>query len=117
MLRRTGRRGSLSGSEPENPMDGLTNLSDVMLVFSCGLLLALILNYNINVSEMPKTEVEYDYEIEMAGEGEDSQKMEDDSGFQQLGTVYVDPKTGKMYVVDTVPEDAAGESTENHESN
>lgn len=116
MLRRTGRRGSLSGSEPENPMDGLTNLSDVMLVFSCGLLLALILNYNINVSDMPKTDVEYDYEIEMAGEGDDSQNMEDDAEFQQLGTVYVDPKTGKMYVVDTVPEDTAGEGAENHES-
>lgn len=100
MLRTRRKNRRFGGGEPENPMDGLSNLTDVMLVFSCGLLLALILNYNIDVSQTQQEKVDYDYEIEASGDGQ-SENVSDDSGFQEMGTVYVDPKTGKMYVVDT----------------
>ncbi|HCT91102.1 MAG TPA: hypothetical protein DF613_06955 [Lachnospiraceae bacterium] len=101
MLRRR-RGGMFQDVEPENPMDGLSNLSDVMLVFSCGLLLALILNYNIDLTQKEQ-DVEYDYEIQASGDGE-SEPVDDDVTLQEMGTVYVDPETGKMYVVDKEPE-------------
>lgn len=54
MLRRrkgTGRfRAGNSFSEDINPMDGVGNLADVMLVFACGLMLALITYWNVDVS-------------------------------------------------------------------
>ena len=34
----------------ENPMDSLTNLFDVMLVFACGLMVALVMSLNVDVS-------------------------------------------------------------------
>jgi len=93
MLRRKNR---FSNNEPDNPMDGLTNLADVMLVFSCGLLLALIINYNIDITK--QEDIDYDYEIKAQSE-EQSEQPKDDSKLQKKGTVYVDPDTGKMYVV------------------
>ena len=48
MIRRSGsgRLGKSESFESEsiNPMDGVANLADVMLVFACGLMLALIIN-------------------------------------------------------------------------
>ena len=32
----------------ENPMDSLTNLFDVMLVFACGLMVALVMSLNVD---------------------------------------------------------------------
>ena len=42
-------------TEEVDAMSGLANLSDVMLVFACGLMAAVILNWNVDLS---KTRVE-----------------------------------------------------------
>ena len=42
-------------TEEVDAMSGLANLSDVMLVFACGLMAAIILNWNVDLS---KTRVE-----------------------------------------------------------
>jgi hypothetical protein len=91
------------GSEFESEADadprvGLVNLADVMLVFACGLMLALVAYWNLDVSSMseviPANEVT---------EVQDVQKIEDGAsgggGFVELGKVYQDPMTGKFYML------------------
>ncbi len=50
--RRTGRfeNNAMFDGEDINPMDGMANLADMMLVFACGLMLALITYWNVDVS-------------------------------------------------------------------
>lgn len=43
----------------ENPMDSLTNLFDVMLVFACGLMVALVMSLNVDVSRLDQAVIEY----------------------------------------------------------
>ena len=80
-------------------MSGLANLSDVMLVFACGLMAAVILNWNVDLS---KTRVEI-LQREQMQELDNAEEMEQDiqssSSFEQKGTAYEDPETGKLYVV------------------
>ncbi|ACX52733.1 Protein of unknown function DUF2149 [Ammonifex degensii KC4] len=85
-----------------NPLEGAINIVDAMLVFACGLMLALALYWNINlahkgervdirlgrdVSQLP--EVRHDL-IETRGEG----KM-----YEKVGTVFKDPETGRMFMI------------------
>ena len=82
-------------TEEVDAMSGLANLSDVMLVFACGLMAAVILNWNVDLS---KTRVEIlQQELDNAEEME--QDIQSSSSFEQKGTVYEDPETGKLYVV------------------
>ena len=95
MLHNRGRLASFQKEEePDNPMDGLSNLADVMLVFACGLLLALIINWNIDISNVKEMEMEYT--------GDDKQVNAEEiegEGMTELGKVYQDPETGKTYIV------------------
>jgi hypothetical protein len=92
-----------SGDEDVNPMDGAANLADVMLVLACGLMLALIINWNVDVT--PVTEqgdsltpgVEITESIDGGSEQSDS---DSDAELEELGTVYRDPTTGKLYMVE-----------------
>ena len=89
--------------EDVNPMDGVGNLADVMLVFACGLMLALITFWNVDVAgiqartepEMPPMEL-----TETAEEltGRESESVDGD-GLVEYGTVYRDPETGKLYIL------------------
>ena len=45
-------------------MDGMANLADVMLVFACGLILALIINWNVDVSSVASKQPDVKYEVE-----------------------------------------------------
>lgn len=80
-------------------MEGMANLADVMLVFACGLLLALIINWNVDVEQVAQQQPETKYEVEGI-EGGESQTIEGESQLQEMGTVYMDPETGKYYVVE-----------------
>jgi hypothetical protein len=77
-----------------NPMDGLFNLADVMLVFSCGLIIALIAAWNLDVSDRLNLPTEVD------SLGENSQEtIQNPDALQEMGTVYMDPETGKYYIL------------------
>ena len=107
MRRRKGSGRYLSGNregEDINPMDGVANLSDVMLVFACGLMLALITYWNVDVSGVTGAiNVTVDQEITDSVEGFGSDKQEenssDDKLYEEYGKVYRDPETGKLYLV------------------
>ena len=93
--------------ERENPMDGVSNISDSMLVLTVGVMLALVIkwkvdlqivgkNFNIeNVDENKLDEVDIDKQIPVS-----NITFEDiESKYRKSGTVYTDVTTGKTYVV------------------
>lgn len=75
-----------------SPMESLANLVDVMLVFACGLIIALIAAYNVDVTKVP---YKVDSIKENAGQ---TQKTKED--LQEMGKIYKDPDTGKLYVIE-----------------
>ena len=90
---------SYTDTEDADPRVGLVNLADVMLVFACGLMLALVTYWNLDISAMSEV-VQADEMAEVEGI-EDLQDQLDGGGnsFTQLGMVYQDPMTGKMYML------------------
>lgn len=77
-----------------NPMDGLFNLADVMLVFSCGLIIALIAAWNLDVNDR------LNLPTEVQSIGENSQEtIQNPDDLEEMGTVYKDPETGKYYIL------------------
>ena len=90
--------------EDVNPMGGLSNLADAMLVLAVGIMLALIMNWHINIAGGYTTEMDQgsmqevdSAEFNNAVQGSDS----DSSDLEEKGTVYVDKKTGTMYLVES----------------
>ena len=96
-----GSRGSFRRNrqkEDVDPMSSMGNIGDVMLVFACGLMTALVLAWNVDLASVSQVDVSdpmnMDYEAleqELNGEG---------SNYVQKGTVYQDPVTGKYYLVE-----------------
>jgi hypothetical protein len=86
-----------------NPMDGVANLADVMLVFACGLMLALITYWNVDVAATADTAATTPEGVEITedvGSADGSQEQTPDQGsLVQYGTVYRDPETGKLYIM------------------
>ncbi len=75
---RGGRRGRGSSKPAVNPMESVGNLVDIMLVFICGLMIAIIMFWNVDLDNL--------------------QARQEDS-YQDMGQVYQDPETGKIYVI------------------
>ncbi len=113
-MRQSRNRFSRSGEEID-PTGGLANLLDVMLVFCCGLMAALIMSWNlqgifsadlsqeerenmmqaisriVNVTEGQKLAEIPPIGESGAGGGE---------GFQEVGTVFRDPNTGELILIE-----------------
>ena len=87
--------------EEFNPMEGVGNMADAMLVFACGLRLALILSWNVNLDEFGTitNNAKAKYEIEGMENGA-TQQIDADNQLEEIGQVYRDPTTGKYYVVE-----------------
>lgn len=81
--------------ESPNPLDSLSNLSDVMLVFACGLMVALIINLKVDVSRLDQAVIQY-----KDTSSKTTVEKSGGKGMEKMGTVYKDPKTGKTYIVD-----------------
>ena len=88
--------------EEINPLDGVVNIVDAMLVFACGLMLSLVIYWNVDIQGSGATQIEQGKDvtqIEQIKENlEKSQK--DGDHYEKLGTVYKDPETGKMYMLE-----------------
>lgn len=84
--------------EEINPMESLANLVDVMLVFACGLMIAVIMFWDVDLSKIMDivTEEELVEVNELEEAIKDGTLTED---FDSKGFVYEDEKTGKMYIV------------------
>ena len=86
--------------EDADPRVGLVNLADVMLVFACGLMLALVSYWNLDISAMTEV-IQADQMAEVEGIEDLQDQLNGNGGtnFTQLGMVYEDPMTGKMYML------------------
>lgn len=111
-----------------NPMDGLRNLIDLMLVFAVGLLVSLVVSQNAQNSPFQKKTG-----ANMKSRGANAQALQnkknanananilqniqnirksrelkeipqieksDGSGYSEMGTVYRDAKTGKLILIE-----------------
>jgi hypothetical protein len=90
-----------SGGEGGGLLDGVANLADAMLVLACGLMLALVINWNVDIaSGQPRDAPEDEIltEMELSDNGEENLDAEAD--YEELGVVYRDPATGKLYLVE-----------------
>lgn len=95
-------RSRLRTTEDVNPLEGAINIVDAMLVFACGLMLALVINWNVDLGNVGERinlnrgqEVSQDEDIrsdliETQGQGE---------LFEKMGTVYKDPVSGKLFML------------------
>lgn len=79
-----------------SPMESIANIVDVMLVFACGLLLALVTVWNVDIGlDRPDNNNMY----EVSDVVEDSQSVSKDN-LQEAGKVYRDPATGNLYFIE-----------------
>lgn len=102
--------------EEVDPMSSLGNIGDIMLVFACGLMVALVVAWNVDLGKF--TQVQMDQEIQ---QDEIEQITEEFYGegnaFVAKGTVYQDPVTGKYYLVeDEARSSSSGSSGQNGSS-
>ena len=94
-------------------MSSLGNIGDIMLVFACGLMVALVVAWNVDLGKF--TEVQMDQEIQQDDiEQITEQLYGEGNAFVEKGTVYQDPVTGKYYLVeDESSSSSAGGSGQN----
>lgn len=99
------RSRAFDDNEDLNPMNYLSNLSDVMLVLAVGMMLALVVAWNvdiINTSPDNKTPDEAQAVSEMNPAEftpDENEQTLDENELREYGTVYVD-KDGNYYVVE-----------------
>ena len=92
--------------EEVDPMSSLGNIGDIMLVFACGLMVALVVAWNVDLGKF--TQVQMDQEIEQNDiEQITEQLYGEGNAFVEKGTVYQDPVTGKYYLVEDTASDAS----------
>ncbi len=97
-----GSRGSFrSTRQPEevDPMSSMGNVGDIMLVFACGLMAALVVAWNVDLGKF--AQVEMDQEISQNDVEQITEQIYGEgNAFVEKGRVYQDPQTGKYYLVE-----------------
>lgn len=94
------RRNRYREKEDLNPMNFVSNLSDVMLILAVGIMLALVIHWNVKISTPEETSqgkknentIEFD-ESDLSGMDE----VPDD--LDKMGEVFYDAETGKYYII------------------
>lgn len=113
------RGGHLRSKDDADPMASVANIADIMLVFACGLMMALVTVWNIDFT--PLSELQ-DKQLEAIDTPEDMPENMTDAGnaYVEKGMVYQDPKTGKYYMVtedkDAMDSDLASQGTSSGDS-
>lgn len=79
-----------------DPMSGIANMSDAMLVLALAFLLAFVAYYKLALPGA--TQVEKD--MTRADNLQKGALQDKSSGYQDVGRVYRDPKTGNLYMVE-----------------
>jgi hypothetical protein len=107
------------GTEPQemgedvDPATGLINLADLMLVFACGLMLALVAYWNIDLGPQI-TDISSDKDMTEVSDIEDARDLlaNNSAGYSEVGVVYKDPETGKLYLLTEDVSLAGGDSAD-----
>ena len=87
--------------EDVNPLEGAINIVDAMLVFACGLMLALVIRWNVDLTEgVERVNVNQGQEVQDADIREDLLETQEEGRlYEKMGTVYKDPVTGQMFML------------------
>ena len=98
MLRKKRR---ISQSGDDDPMSGLNNLSDAMLVLALGFLIfaILALSANPDMLEDAKSSTQDVSTADTFSQNYSDAGGLEDSGYNEVGKVYQDPVTGDMVLV------------------
>lgn len=101
-------RSSQFDSQEQEPLGPLANLIDIMLVFSCGLIAALVavspdLKQHFQLDKVAQSAVvkpvnSVGKELTQAPEAL-QKKMQSQEGYHPMGQVYRDPETGKLILI------------------
>jgi hypothetical protein len=118
-------RSSQFDSQEQEPLGPLANLIDIMLVFCCGLIAALValspeLEQHFQVNQQSATKKESSVSKEPLANKESSttiqpvdsvgkeltstpealrNRLQSQEGYQSMGQVYRDPETGKLILI------------------
>ena len=104
------RRKRYGENEDLNPMNFVSNLSDVMLILAVGIMLALVIHWNVKISTPEETSQGEKKENTIAFDESDlsgADEVPDD--LDKMGEVFYDPDTGKYYII---TDDHTGDETE-----
>ena len=91
----------------EDPMAGTANLVDAMLVIAVGFLVFVIISWNMQsmVTNQTVEDTLEQNQLTEISQGEELNEVPDTSnssgqGYTEMGTVYKDPATGKLVMVE-----------------
>ncbi len=89
-------------SEEVNPLEGVVNIVDAMLVFACGLMLSVIIHWNVDLEQSAmRVDLERGQDVTQDQDVRDNLLETQDEGklYEKMGTVYKDPETGKLFML------------------
>ena len=89
------RRAGLEATESLDPISGLVNLVDCMLVLAVGLMIALVAHYGVNLASQDTTVSANKVEIALDAKDPDGNNL-----YEDLGHTYRDTETGTLYFVE-----------------
>lgn len=115
-MKKLGKTRERFGGEDVNPMNYLSNLSDVMLILAVGIMLALVVHWNVditasggqaqgNTGENGSVLVDKDHAMTMTQEELDRLQAQGGvvsgggESLEKRGEVYYDAETGTYYIV------------------
>lgn len=108
-FRRSGR------SEEVDPMSSMGNIGDVMLVFACGLMVALVMAWNVDLAQFQQVEADQELSQDQVSEITE-QLYGEGNAFIEKGKVYQDPQTGQYYLVEDGASSSGGSSSSSSSS-
>jgi hypothetical protein len=85
-------------SEEINPLEGAINIVDAMLVFACGLMLALVIHWNVDL-DYAKESVNLNRGQEVTQDPNIQNNLKETKLYEKMGTVYKDPATGRLFML------------------
>lgn len=88
----------LSRGDDVDPMSSVANIADAILVMAVGLMVALITYWTLDMSQIQEM-VQQDEMAEVDVNEMAEEMQTEGGGYQELGTVYQDPSTGKLYML------------------
>lgn len=106
MRPRRHRNDFFSDDEGLNPMDYVSNLSDVMLILAVGIMLALIVHWNVDITPQDSSAASDPMQAEAVFTEDELDSMRDDATespdvLEKRGELYYDAETGTYYIVES----------------
>lgn len=92
----------LRAPEEVNPLEGAINIVDAMLVFACGLMLALVIHWNVDLDQMgERVDLNRGQEVTQDQDVRNNliETQEQGGLYEKMGTVYKDPATGHLFML------------------